>query len=287
MNLGQKAYTIGAGGFGKVRVYYSQQFKRKVVEKTVGPNFLRVRDANRIRLTTLIRKYQNVEQSLRNEIGFMLLMKLKQLDCCVQILGFANNPLRIIMEYCEGGDLRKILDTYNVPVTDKMIIITQILAAIKQIHSCRVIHGDLKCANIFLANKCIPGDVKSIKIKIGDFGISELGGNLIRTGTRGFVAPEVFRVGGSFESDIYSIGKVMLEIMTQLPVQTIAQINTYNINSLVNRLPKFLNVSYFYKTVIPCLNLDPKKRPSADQLFNLYYSIFKLIIEAVQKMINK
>ena len=79
----------------------------------------------------------------------------------------------------------------------------------------------------------------------------------------------------------------MLEIMTQLPVQTIAQINTYNINSLVNRLPKFLNVSCFYKTVIPCLNLDPKKRPSADQLYNLYYSIFKLIIEAAQKMINK
>ena len=63
MNFGQKAYTIGAGGFGKVRVYYSQQFKRKVVEKTVGPNFIRVRDGDRIRLTTLIRNYQNVEQS--------------------------------------------------------------------------------------------------------------------------------------------------------------------------------------------------------------------------------
>ena len=287
MNLGQKAYTIGAGGFGKVRVYYSQQFKRKVVEKTVGPNFLRVRDGNRIRLTTLIRDYQNVEQSLRNETAFMLFMKLKQLDCCVQILGFAKNPFRIIMEYCEGGDLRKILDTYNVPVTDKMIIITQILAAIKQIHSYRVIHGDLKCANIFLANKYIPGDVKSIKIKIGDFGISEVGGNLVHRGTPGFVAPEVFRVGGSFESDIYSIGKVMLEIMTQLPVETIAQINTYNINSLVNRLPKFLNVSHFYKTVIPCLNLDPKQRPTADKLYNLYYSIFRLIIQSALKMINK
>ena len=56
----------------------------------------------------------------------MLLMKLAQLDCCVQILGFANNPFRIVMEYCEGGDLRKILDTYNFPVTHKMIIITQI-----------------------------------------------------------------------------------------------------------------------------------------------------------------
>ena len=47
---------------------------------------------------------------------------------------------------------------------------------------------------------------------------------MVHAGTPGFVAPEVFRVGGSFESDIYSIGKIMLEIMTQLPVQTIAQI---------------------------------------------------------------
>ena len=101
------------------------------------------------------------------------------------------------------------------------------------------------------------------------------------------MAPEVFRVGGSFESDIYSIGKIMLEIMTQLPVQTIAQINTYNINSLVNRLPKFLNVSHFYKTVIPCLNLDPKQRPTADKLYNLYYSILNLIIQTALKMINK
>ena len=105
--------------------FICQQFKRKVVEKKVGPNFIRVRDGNRIHLTTLIRNYQNVEQSLRKEMNFMLLMKIAQLDCCVQILGFANNPFRIIMEYCEGGDLRKILDTYNVPVTDKMIIITQ------------------------------------------------------------------------------------------------------------------------------------------------------------------
>ena len=287
MNLGQKAYTIGAGGFGKVRVYYSQQFKRKVVEKTVGPNFLRVRDANRFRFTTLIQNYRNNELMLKKETAFMWFMKLAKLDCCVEILGFMSNPFRIIMEYCEGGDLRKILDTYNVPVTDKMIIILQILEAIKRIHQYRVIHGDLKCANIFLANKYVPGDVKSIKIKIGDFGISEVGGNLVHSGTPGFIAPEVFKFGGSFESDIYSIGKVMLEIMTQLPVQTIAQINTYNIDTLKNRLPKFLNVSDFYNLVIPCLILDPRKRPTADKLFNIYFALFKIIIEAALITLKK
>ena len=47
--------------------FICQQFKRKVVEKKVGPNFIRVRDGNRIHLTTLIRNYQNVEQSLKKK----------------------------------------------------------------------------------------------------------------------------------------------------------------------------------------------------------------------------
>ena len=42
MFLGNKKYskTIGQGGGGKCRVYYSEKFKRKVVEKIVDENFL-------------------------------------------------------------------------------------------------------------------------------------------------------------------------------------------------------------------------------------------------------
>ena len=38
--------TLGYSGFGIVRLYYSKKYKRNVVEKTVGPNFLRVRPEN-------------------------------------------------------------------------------------------------------------------------------------------------------------------------------------------------------------------------------------------------
>ena len=288
MNLGQKAYTIGAGGCGKVRIYYSPQFKRKVIEKTIGPNFMRVREDNRIRLTSLIRDFAKNEFMLRKESIYMMLMKIAKLDCCVEILGFANNPFRIIMEYCEGGDLRKILDSIKVPVEDKIMMISQILTAIQRIHQIGVIHGDLKCANIFLANKYIPGDYKNMKIKIGDFGLSEIGGNLVYGGTPGFAAPEVFQYGGSFASDIYSIGKVMLEIMTQLPVPIISAIRIENINSIKNYLPPFLNISEFYNLVIPCLSNDPKKRPSADIIFKtLYYSLRLLsITNKLEKIIR-
>ena len=65
--------TIGAGGVGKCRVYYSEKYKRKVVEKTVGlSGFIRTKEANRARLTTLINNYSQNEAVLKKETIFML-----------------------------------------------------------------------------------------------------------------------------------------------------------------------------------------------------------------------
>ena len=265
--------TVGEGGFGKCRVYYSKKYKRKVIEKAVGSNFIRMKGANRLRFTTLINEYSKNEDRLKKESAMMMLTRIGKLDCCVEILDFASNPFRIIMEYCEGGDLRNILDKYKVPTSDKIIMISQILDAIRRIHKFGVIHGDLKCENIFLVKKYIPGDFKNIRIKIGDFGLSEIGGNLVYGGTRGFMAPEVEEKGGSFESDIYSIGKVMLELMTQLPVTIIAAINSINLYTIKNKLPKFLYVSEFYNIVILCLLENPDKRPDSELLFSEFHGL--------------
>ena len=272
--------TIGEGRKGKCRLCYSEKYKRYVVEKTVGDNFIRTKKGSRSRLKTLMDGYSTNRNSLKKETKFMLLMKIAKLDCCVEILEFASHPFRIIMEYCEGGDLRKILDKYEVPVEDKLHMITYIIIALERIHRFGVIHGDLKCENIFLANKYKPGDYKNIKIKIGDFGLSEIGGDLVYGGTPGFMAPEVPIEGGSFESDIYSIGKVMLEIMTQLPVQMIQAINGSNIYSLKNKLPRLLDINKFYDIVIPCLNSDKRKRPTARELCKMLHMILKLCIIA-------
>ena len=277
MSLAKKySKTVGSGGGGKCRVVYSQKFKRYVVEKTVDDKFLRLKKDNITLMKAMITKYTNNENYLRKTKIFMLLTKVAKLDCCVEILEFAENPFRIIMEYCEGGDVRKILDTYDVPVSDKMTIISQFLMALKRIHENGFIHGDLKCANIFLVNRYVPGDYKNIKVKIGDFGLSELGGDLVFGGTPGFMAPEVPTLGGSFDSDIYSAGKVMLEIMTQLPVQMIQVINSINIYTLKYKLPKFMDITQFYDLVIACLNFDYKKRPDAKKVFTMFHALITL-----------
>ena len=270
MSLAKKySKTVGSGGGGKCRVVYSEKFKRYVVEKTVDDKFLRLKKDNRTRMQTMMTKYTNNENYLRKETIFMLLTKVAKLDCCVEILDFAENPFRIIMEYCEGGDVRKILDTYDVPVSDKMTIISQFLIALKRIHENGFIHGDLN-------KKYVPGDYKNIKVKIGDFGLSELGGDLVFGGTPGFMAPEVPTLGGSFDSDIYLAGKVMLEIMTQLPVQMIQVINSINIYTLKYKLPKFMDITQFYDLVIACLNFDYKKRPDANKVFTMFHALITL-----------
>lgn len=268
--------TIGRGGGGKCQVVYSEKFKRMVVEKTVDDKFLKAKERNKTRMQTQMTKLVSNELFLQKEMIFMLLTKIAKLDCCVEILDFAENPFRIIMEYCEGGDVRRILDTQEVPVSDKMTIISQFLTALKRIHENGFIHGDLKCANIFLVKRYIPGDYKNIKVKIGDFGLSEVGGGLVFGGTYGFMAPEVPKFGGSFDSDIYSAGKVMLEVMTQLPVQMIQVINITNIFSLKNKLPKFMDITQFYDIVIACLNIDYEKRPNAHELFTFFHAIITL-----------
>ena len=271
-----KSKTIGGGGFGKVKIFYSEKFQRMVIAKKVGDNFIKATTSTKLRLTSLINKYSKNENMLKKESIVMLLMKVGKLDCCVEILDFAPNPFRIIMEYCEGGDLRKILDNYDVPVKDKVEMIGQILDAIRRIHNFGIIHGDLKCQNIFLAKKYIPGKTRDIKIKIGDFGLSEVGGELVYGGTKGFAAPEAFETGGSFESDIYSIGKVMLEIMTGFPVEFIATINNKNLSRIKNKLPKLLNITEFYDLVTPCLEENPKNRPTAEELLTLYATLVLL-----------
>jgi len=295
MNTGKNNYgkTIGGGGFGKVLVVDSAKFKKKVAIKQVAEGDIYKMAFQGKGNATLLGEHKRNEFLLRKEKDLMMQLKAKNLDCCVEYLDCEENPFRIIMEYCEGGDLRKIFDEKNtevvIDIVDKVEMIHQIITAIKRIHEAKFIHGDLKCRNIFLANKYIPGIRNhNITIKIGDFGISEKEGKLIYGGTKYFQAPETKEngQGGSFESDIYSLGKVMLEIMTELPEYKISLFDINNFEKIKHKLPKLLNVSAFYNVIKPCLAIDPKDRPTASELLELFERLVNLWIEG-EKMNEK
>ena len=76
----------------------------------------------------------------------------------------------ILMEYCEGIDLRELIEKYKNEgkLMDEQLIysiVLDICLGIKEIHKNNIIHRDLKPENIFRLN--------NNKIKIGDFGVAK------------------------------------------------------------------------------------------------------------------
>ena len=106
-----------------------------------------------------------------------------------------NNKFYIIMEYCDGQNLKEFIDKKiknNEKIEENILykIIKQICEGIKEIHSKNIIHRDIKPENIFMND--------NMEIKIGDFGISkqfnsnkEYTQTVNMTGSREYIAPEI------------------------------------------------------------------------------------------------
>ncbi|OMJ76319.1 hypothetical protein SteCoe_24345 [Stentor coeruleus] len=125
--------------------------------------------------------------------------------------------LCIITEFAEGGDLLAKIENHKkmrtkfleVDIWDYLIQICQGLASL---HSNRILHRDIKSANIFLS--------KGI-IKIGDLNVSKVnkhGLAVTQTGTPYYACPEVWRDKPyNSSSDIWSVGCVIYEMAAQRP----------------------------------------------------------------------
>jgi NIMA (never in mitosis gene a)-related kinase len=102
----------------------------------------------------------------------------------------------IIMEFCEGGDLKKkIDDVYNAKSSfsssELINILIQICESLNYLHNRNVIHRDIKSQNIFFT--------KDNVVRIGDFGLAKkLKKNrrntlMTKVGTDSYMAPEVIK----------------------------------------------------------------------------------------------
>ena len=185
-----------------------------------------------------------------------------------------KNTLNIVTEYADGGDLnQKILKhkEKKSPLTEKEIInyLTQICLALNHIHKKKIIHRDLKSGNVFLT--------KSGLIKLGDFGIAKGFKNTwekakTKVGTPYYLSPEIINSKPyDSKSDIWALGVLLYEMMTfKMP---------FNANSLPSLSLKIIKGYYpspptsYSKDLIDlvnkCLTLDPKNRPSAENILKL------------------
>lgn len=119
----------------------------------------------------------------------------------------------IVMEYVSGGTLKTLLDGKPMTWKETATLILPVARAIAFAHSRKVLHCDIKPANILLYRQDWP--------LLADFGLFQMRGSpdLNRhgfvSGTPAYVSPEQL-VGENIgrKSDIYSLGVVIYEMLT-------------------------------------------------------------------------
>ncbi|KAL5054481.1 hypothetical protein RYX36_035163 [Vicia faba] len=138
----------------------------------------------------------------------------------VQLLGWCHkkNDFLLIYEFMSNGSLdshlygKKSFLTWTARYNIALGLASALLYLQEEWEQC-VLHRDIKSSNIML-DSCF-------NTKLGDFGLARLvdhekgSQTTLIAGTRGYIAPEYFTSGkATKESDIYSFGVVLLEIVT-------------------------------------------------------------------------
>ncbi|KAA6367632.1 MAG: putative Serine/threonine protein kinase, partial [Streblomastix strix] len=188
-------------------------------------------------------------ESVNNEVRIILEMheifrnlssSLNSFSHVIEPLGFFVDEEEfkafLIMEYCEGGDLQKYIEDMKksgkmISVEDAWLIFSQLVSVISQMHSHKIIHGDLKLSNVLFT--------RDRKIKLGDFGLArKLSNKATYVTANGFtwryLAPELLQsqyqqsIKGlkqqdlvkkklelRLSSDIWALGIILFELLAQ------------------------------------------------------------------------
>jgi len=247
---------LGKGAFGMVCLV-----KRKFDGKTYA--------MKRIKIVQLSDKEK---ENALNEIRILASLSHKN------IIGYKDaffdqksKTLNIVMEFADDGDI-SVKIKYNLKhklhfeenVIWKYFI--QILEGLNYIHEKKIIHRDLKSANIFL--------MKDRTIKIGDLNVSKinkLGMAYTQTGTPYYASPEIWLDQPyDYKSDIWSLGCILYELCELKPPFRGTSLKNLCINiqkGIYNPIPSYYSDD-MRNIISMMLQKDPNKRPTTDEILN-------------------
>jgi serine/threonine protein kinase len=257
----QKGELLGVGAFGRVYMALDVDTGGLLAVKQV----------------TLAGNPQDakfVEQMRALETEITLLSPLSH-ENIVQCFGCDRDgdELNIFLELVPGGSITSLLQKFG-PFPEAMcsVYTRQLLSGLEYLHANRIIHRDIKGANILVDNNGV--------VKLADFGASKQlqtvtmtggGGEMSLKGTPYWMAPEVIKqTGHGRQADIWSLGCTVIEMLTGKPpwVQFNTQVSAlFHIASSKDppQLPS--NVSPACRSfLLLCFDRNPKFRPNAHHL---------------------
>jgi tetratricopeptide (TPR) repeat protein len=154
----------------------------------------------------------------QNEVEALTRLKHPSL---VEVLGYGfldDGRLYLVMELVEGPILSEYLSQKGrLDALEATRLAQRIAEALSYCHAAKVLHLDLKPANIILV------DPSQARIKVLDFGLARLTTGLkaaergLFAGTLAYMAPEAFSSGGDApgpKADLYALGALFYEMLS-------------------------------------------------------------------------
>lgn len=189
---------IGTGGMAVVYQAYDISLDRQVAVKLLRDEFIDNPD--------FIKQFQREAKAVA---------KLSHQNIVnIYDFGKSDGLMYLVMEYVDGCTLKELIAKHGpLPIQQIVDYSIQICYGMAQAHSQNIVHKDIKPHNIMIDQNHIA--------KMTDFGIAQAVNHLTMThnsgvlGSAHYFSPEQARgeqVG--FESDIYSLGIVMYEMLT-------------------------------------------------------------------------
>ena len=255
---------IGNGGFGKVFKAIHNTSKEvyaiKIIDYTKGNN----NDKSNISFN-----YKSIQQ----ETSLMRLVNKS--DYILKYYGSyysrETNTIWLILEYCAAGSAVDLMLSMGRTLSEVEVstIMEMVLKGLIYIHKLNLIHRDIKGANIMLSEDGYA--------KLGDFGIGiQMTDDEYRTSKKGsphWMSPQVIlNKNYDTKTDIWSLGITCLELVEGEP--PFADLNPDEVmEKIANNPPKAADIidpkehtDEFIDFVNLCLEINPKKRPTADVL---------------------
>ena len=253
----KKEKVLGKGSFGSVYLVRRKQDNKIYALKTVIMEKLNKREqensVNEVRILASI-NHPNV-------IGYK-----------EAFWDDDGSSLNIVMEYADDGDLhskikkmKKAGGFFNEPIVWSYSI--QMIEGLKALHDKKIMHRDLKSANILLVKD-------KHQCKLGDMNVSKVIKEKVlrtQTGTPYYASPEVWNDNPySYKSDLWSIGCVIYELCALRPPFQGKDLDELYEN-VCRGEPERINKIYsddLWKMILMLLKVDVNQRVDCSQFLN-------------------
>jgi serine/threonine protein kinase len=197
--------SLGEGGFSRTFLAKDEQTQQLCVLK-------------QLKLHPDPSSYAIIKRGFDREVAILKRLKHPQIPVLYDSFG-EHGQFYLVQEYIEGETLQERLDAvgkFDEEAVKQFLI--KILPVLNYIHSQNIIHRDIKPANIILQQSDdlpVLIDFGAVKEVMSSLFVSYgKDGDATKIGTLPYMAPEQFVGKPAIASDLYSLGKTAIHLLT-------------------------------------------------------------------------